>query len=99
VGTYKQLKTKNVVEKEGGIAGLGSSEKLKSDFNQEYFTKVDITKVQNIPLHTKKAELITAHPIGSYEFEKNDKKVITNLIITDPEKFWEASKYLIVMTD
>jgi len=99
VGTYKELKNKNVVVKEGGILGVGSSEKVKKDFNQEYFTKVDITKTNEFPIDSKKAELISAHPAGSYEFERNDKKVITKLVITDPEKFWEASKYLIVMVD
>lgn len=99
VGTYKELKDKNVVVKEGGILGVGSSEKMKKDFNEEYFTKVDITKVSEVPIDSKKAELISAHPAGSYEFEKNNKNVITKLVITNPDKFWEASKYLIVKVD
>lgn len=99
VGTYKILKEKNVLNKEGGFLGLGKEEVLKKDFNTEYFTQVDITKTNMIAIMDKKAKLLTSHPSDSYRFDSNDKKVLTSLVITNPEKFWKASKYLVIVTD
>jgi len=99
VGTYKELKAKKVLDKDGGFLGIGSSEKVKPDFNQNAFTKIDITQTNNITIEHKKAELMPLFPEGSYRLEKNDKKVFTKLIITNPDKFWEASKYLVIVTD
>src|ERR1035437_200869 len=99
VGTYKDLKAKKVLDKDGGLLGIGSTEKVKVDFNQNAFTRIDITQTNNITIESKKAELITTHPASSYKLEKNDKKVFTKLVITNPDKFWEASKYLVIVTD
>ncbi len=99
VGTYKLLKEKKVLNKEGGFLGLGKEEVLTKDFNTEYFTQIDITKVSTIPVNDKKAKLLTTHPTDSYRFDTDDKKVITNLVITNPEKFWKASKYMVIVVD
>jgi flagellar biosynthesis chaperone FliJ len=97
VGDYKKLNEKKVVTKEGGFLGLGKEEKLSAQFNKEAFSKVDITQLSNIPLNTKEAKLVTVHPEGSYTLkEQNDK--VSELVITDPNEFWSASKYLVVMT-
>ncbi len=99
VGTYKMLKEKNVLNKEGGFLGLGKEEVLKKDFNTEYFTQIDITKTTLVAIMDKKAKLLTNHPSDSYRFDSNDKKVLTSLVITNPEKFWKSSKYLVIVTD
>lgn len=99
VGTYKELKAKKVLDKDGGFLGMGASEKIKSDFNQNAFTRIDITQTNNITIESKKADLITTHPAGSFKLDKNSKKVYEKLIITNPDKFWEASKYLVIVTD
>ncbi len=95
-GTEKELKEKNVITKEGGIIGIGSVEKLKKDFNKDYFTEIDIRKKDLIEFSTKKVEIITSHPDNSYKLIKKDNK-IEGLKITQPEKFWEASKYLVIV--
>lgn len=97
-GSKKELKEKNVITKEGGILGLGGSKKMMDDFNAEYFTRIDITKTKEIPLFAKKAEVITTHPSGSYEIQGEDGSA-EKLIITDADKFWSASKYLVVVVD
>jgi len=100
LGAYKDLKNKKVLDKDGGFLGLiGRTEKVKDDFNTDAFTRIDITKTSNITIDSKHAELITTHPAGSYKLEKNDKKVYEKLVITNPEKFWSASKYLVIVTD
>lgn len=98
-GTYKELETKSVVNKDGGFLGLGKSEKLKNDFDRSAFTSINIMQVTDIPIAAKDVELLTNHPSDSYTLKKNDKDVVSDLVITDPEKFWSNSKYLVVMTD
>jgi len=98
-GTYKELKEQGVVVKEGGVLGIGRDEKLMSNFNRDRFKKIDITTTTSIPVcdkeSCKKARLITNHPSDSYKFE-GEGKAVENLVITDPDKFWASSKYLVV---
>lgn len=97
-GTYNELNEKNVLTKEGGFLGLGKQKTLKNDFNEEYFSKIDLTKTTSFLIYSKKASLVTTHPEGSYEFKGNDNQ-IDSLVITNPEEFWKASKYLVVLVD
>lgn len=97
-GTLDELVANNIVEKSGGFLGLGRSVKMKEDFNQDYFMKVDIRDFKEILLMSKKAELITTHPNGSYRFTNADDKV-EYLYIDKPDEFWKASKYLVVLVD
>jgi uncharacterized protein (DUF3084 family) len=98
-GTYKELKTKSVVNKDGGFLGLGKSEKLKDDFDPGAFTTINIMQVTDIPIAAKDVELLTNHPSDSYTLKKDEKDVVSDLVITNPEKFWSSSKYLVVLTD
>jgi myosin heavy subunit len=97
-GTSKELIKNNVLTKEGGFIGLGKSQKMKEDFNKDYFTRVDITSMTTIPLAAKKAKLVTTHPAGSYKIEGPEGKA-EKLTITNPEEFWSASKYLVVVIE
>ena len=100
VGTYKDLQENNVVDKKGGIIGIGSTKTIADDFNRDYFTKIDIRKTTIIPLEAddKDVKLVSIHPTDSYNWNKEEDKV-TGLEITDPKKFWKASKYLVVLVD
>ena len=98
-GTSKELVGKQVISKEGGFLGLGKSKELKEDFNASAFTPVDITKFEKIEISAKDAELVTNHPSGSYKIERTENKEVKDLLITDPEKFWSSSKYLVVVVD
>lgn len=97
VGPYKLLKEKEIVEKEGGIIGIGAVKTIDEDFSQEDFNEIDISKVTKVNVDSKKAKLLTVHPTDSYKFKtKNDK--VDYLEILKPDEFWKASKYLIVET-
>jgi len=98
-GTKKELTEKNVIEKEGGILGMGKTLKIKKDFNRDYFMKIDIREFKQLPLNTKKAKLVSYHPDGSYHFTLTDKKTVENLVIDKPEDFWKASKYLLIVVE
>jgi hypothetical protein len=96
-GTKKELTEKNVIEKEGGVLGLGKTIKMKKNFNRDYFMKIDIREFKELPLNAKKAQVITVHPAGSFHI--TGVKKAESLVIDKPEEFWKASKYLLVVVD
>lgn len=97
-GTYKELKEKNVLTKEGGFLGLGKNEELKDNFNKEYFSKIDKRKQKSFLIYADKAELITKHPTGSYKM-MGDKNKVDSLVILNSEDFWRATNYLVIVVD
>lgn len=98
VGEYKELRDLDVVEKDGGIIGIGASKTLKDDFDEKQFIEIDRVNYTTIPVFAKKAELATNHPSDSYQWVE-DGQGIQWLEILDPTKFWKSSKYLVVLTD
>jgi hypothetical protein len=95
-GTFKDLKAKGLVSKEGGFLGLGKNKSLKENFPDSLFSQIDITMTKTIPVNSKSAKLITEHPAGSYEMIHEDKNKIAYIEITDPNQFWKISKYAVV---
>ncbi len=96
-GNYKELKEKGIIAKDGGFLGLGKSKTLQDTVSTTYFEKIDITLTKSIPVNAKKAELITEHPAGSYEWvEENDQ--IVSMVINNPQEFWKISKYAVLET-
>ncbi|NDV65289.1 hypothetical protein [Bacteroides sp. 224] len=86
-GTKAELKEQKIVQ---------SGDVLKSaDFNKNYFTQIDIRTTKEIKLYSKRAELLTNHPKGTYTLEEDDKKELT-LKISNPTEFWSISKYLVI---
>jgi len=86
-GTKSELKSQKILQ---------SGDVLKSaDFNKDYFTQIDIRTTKEIRLYSKRAELLTNHPSGTYALEKDDKGQLT-LKITNPAEFWSISKYLVI---
>lgn len=97
VGNYKDLRDKKVISKKGGLLGVGKSKSIVQDFNESVFTKIDYTSSKLIDIVSKHVEIISTHPANSYKLVKQGDKIMA-LDITDPEKFWSVSKYLIVVT-
>ena len=86
-GTRSELKDQKILK--GG-------EVLKdNEFNKDYFTQIDIRTDKVIRLYSKRANLLTTHPEGSYELVKDDKGQLT-LNITNPTEFWSISRYLVI---
>ena len=86
-GTKKELKEQNI---------LADGEVLRSNFNKEYFTKIDIRIDKEIKLYSKSAQIMTSHPAGSYTLQRDANKQFV-LRISDPDTFWSTSKYLVVL--
>ena len=96
-GTLKELKDNGIIEKSGGVIGLGKTPVMKKDFNRDYFTEIDIRNFDYLRLMAKKAKLITVHPADSYHI--TGKKSADTLFVDNSSVFWKASKYLVVLTD
>ena len=79
-----------------GTIYLDRGEVLQSNFNKEYFTKIDIRIDKEIKLYSSSAEILTNHPAGSYTLQRDAKKQYV-LRITDPQAFWSTSKYLVIL--
>ncbi|HNV95212.1 MAG TPA: hypothetical protein PKG63_01960, partial [Bacteroidales bacterium] len=98
IGSKKELMENKIITKEGGFVGIGKIEKLREDFNKDYFTKIDITSLNEISINASKAKIITSHPNGSYKIEMNGKKV-DKITIIDKKTFWSVSKYLVIVIE
>ena len=97
-GTFKELKDKSIVEKEGGVFGIRRVKVISENLDKSEFTEMDMTKNTTIAVTGKAPKLITKHPTGTYNFEPvNEESDSTSLLtIKDPDNFWKVSKYLIV---
>ncbi len=98
VGERKELLDQHIISKQGGILGIGRTQKVAGDVDLNEFTKVDIRNLKTIPLDVKKATIMSVHPAGSYELVGTDKRV-NELVIKDPELFWQKSRMLVISTD
>jgi chromosome segregation ATPase len=88
-GTKKELKEQKI---------LSDGEVLRSNFNKEYFTKIDIRVDKEIKLYSKSAKILTSHPSGAYTLQRDANKQYV-LRITDPQTFWSTSKYLVIQVN
>jgi chromosome segregation ATPase len=90
-GTSKELKEAKVVS--GGF--LTSNKVLSENIEKSKFLKVDIRDTKSIPVYAKKAKVLSEHPKDSYAWEKDatDNMVLK---ISDYQKFWSLTKFLII---
>ena len=86
-GTKRELKEQNIYD--GGKV-------LQSNFNRDYFTKIDIRVDKEIRLYSRSAKLLTSHPASAYTLAQDANKQYT-LRITNPQLFWSTSKYLVIL--
>ncbi len=93
VGSKKELKAHKIIE--SGF--LRKTKILQGDFEMSYFTKADRRTLNEVPLHSKKAQLMTNHPSDSYEIV--DHGNVKTLHILNPARFWEKSNFLVVKVD
>jgi len=93
VGAEKELRDAQIINKQGFI---GRTLTVGRTGNLDSFTAADSRLLSEVPVGQKKATLVTSHPEGSYELVTDANKVVEKLIITDPVRFWESSKILII---
>jgi len=95
IGTNRELKDKKIITGAGGFIGIGRTKNVMADLNMNDFTKVDITKVSEIPVMKKKINIVTNHPTNSYRIEGN--KTVDKIVITNAKEFWSLSKVLVIV--
>ena len=93
VGAEKELRDAQIINKQGFI---GRTLTVGRNSNFDSFTMTDSRLLSEVPVGQKKATLVTSHPEGSYELVTDANQVVEKLIITDPVRFWESSKILII---
>jgi chromosome segregation ATPase len=93
-GTRKELKEQRIITSEGIFS---AKRILQSDFNKNYFVRIDARKTKSIPLYSTSAKILTSHPKSSYTLEKENDNFV--LLITDTKDFWSVSKYLVIEVD
>lgn len=96
VGSKSELKKYNIIE---GGGFLRKSKIMQGDFDKSFFVTYDKRTLTSIPLHSKKAKIISSTPpAGSYEMVK-DANGLLSLKILNPSQFWGISNYLVVQVD
>lgn len=86
-GTKSELKDQHII---------ADGQVLRSNFNKDYFTKIDIRIDKEIKLFSKSAKILTNHPASSYTLLPDNNKQYV-LRITNPQQFWGTSKYLVIL--
>lgn len=87
-GTKTELKAQKIL-KDGEVLRDGA-------FNQDYFTEIDTRYDKEVRFYSKSVKVLTTHPSDSYQLVRDAQKQY-ELHITNPEKFWSVSKYLVVL--
>ncbi|MCU0370347.1 MAG: hypothetical protein MUC31_02940 [Bacteroidales bacterium] len=96
VGTYKELRDRNILQKEGGFLGINRVTSLTGNPDEELFHEIDIREVAKVPIFSKRWEIVTGQDPSSYELSY-DAGQLEWLQITDPEKFWKKTNYLVIV--
>lgn len=95
IGSKKELKEKSIVTSDG----LFSSKKIMTgNYESDFFTKVNVTQIEEIPLMSKKAKVLSSHPKDSYSLNADANGNLT-LVIKNKTDFWSVSKYLVVQVN
>lgn len=90
VGTKSELIEAGVMTK----GGLFKSSKISYQAEKNAFVKIDYREITEINTNAKRAKIISIHPKGTYALEVvNDETILT---ISDPDAFWEQTKYLVI---
>lgn len=97
IGNDSDLREKNIIDKRGGILGLGRTTTLAEDIDNAYFTPADITETDSIRIASemKAVKIISSHDPDSYHMtEQADNHTVLEII--NPESFWKM-KYLVIL--
>jgi predicted nucleic acid-binding Zn-ribbon protein len=92
IATQQTLVEKGVLSK-GGL--FQPSEISKQGFDKSQFMQGNKRELNVIPLHTKKAKIMTNHPESSYQLVEGDEGSLS-IQILDKNAFWSMSNYLVV---
>ncbi len=106
-GSRRQLVADKLVTEEGGSRGLlivklGKTLVPARSLDESRFTRADRREVLTIPLprSDRPYRIVSRHDVGLLDVAKKEKDGAfrgESIRITDPAKFWSASRYLIIV--
>ena len=97
VGTYEELESKGVLQKEGGFLMFGRKKALVEDVDETQFSEIDGRQFHRLPFEGAKFEVVSDHPSTSFTIVEDEENVDKKYLeILDAEEFWKISKYLVV---
>jgi len=88
-GTRKELMSKGIMDRKGGLLGIGKVSTVKQNIPVDQFTSMNLLENQQItfPVTKKGYSILTSHPATSYKVEKQgDQNVLTILDATSFRK-------------
>jgi predicted nucleic acid-binding Zn-ribbon protein len=100
IGTKDELIKKKIIDQAGGTLGIGKTQVPARDLNPADFTAIDKTKVTQIafPGGGKTYRVITRQDVTALETAPDKSgRIKGGLKITNVDKFWAASKFLIIL--
>ena len=98
VGTREQLVRAGVLTEEGGILGFGKSLAPSRAMTRNIFTRIDRLRDTTIALpESKEYRIVSRHDPGLVSIDLST--LGGTMRIRDPERFWSASGWLIVVYD
>ena len=104
VGTERELLEKGVIEREGGanllVARVGRTVQPKRVLETALFTAIDQRDVREIamPDPARRYRIVSRQSLDAAEVRLREGPTFQgNLRIAEPDKFWAASRYLIVL--
>ena len=86
--------------KDAGVLKGGFLKKSKVDVNtldKRMFKTIDVRSAKEIAINAKKPEVLSQMPADSYTIEQKGNSSV--LRITNVNRFWSITKYLIIQTD
>lgn len=93
-GTRKELIAKGIVDRKGGLLGIGKVSTVNSHYNPENFTMFNLANTNTITFTAKKGyAILSDQSAASYKVTKDGANY--TLTITDPQNF-RRHKYLVI---
>lgn len=93
-GPKSELMKSGVIVARGGVLGIGKTIKPSAQAPEALFSTLDTDMETVLPLDAKKAQVVSAQPLSSYELRQVGDKV--ELHILDPAEFRKVRQLVIV---
>ena len=96
MGTQKELADMGIIDRKGGFIGIGKTSTINSNVNLDQMTKIDTRTFEGMEVNHKNVKILSTHPSDSYKMNIDGKNFCSSIEITNPKKFWQSSKYLVI---
>ena len=93
---YYIIATKETLKEKGLLKTSLFSKKVNNNkVTKELFTEANSKELKTLTISSSNPKLLSQNPEGSYTLTENEDGT-TTLTITDADKFWNVSRYLII---